>query len=108
MLDSEHVSWIRTHHERPDGSGYPRGLTEPEIPEGAALLAVADAWDVMTSGRPYCEPKPVDVAIDECARLVGTQFTNVAVGALLKLHSSGELDPTGTGSKRRAGARGRD
>ena len=108
MLDPEQVSWIRIHHERPDGSGYPRGLTEPEIPEGAALLAVADAWDVMTSGRPYCEAKRVDVAIDECARLVGTQFVSVAVGALLKLHARGDLDPTGSGSKRRAGVRGHD
>jgi diguanylate cyclase (GGDEF)-like protein len=108
VLDPEQVSWIRMHHERPDGAGYPRGLTEHEIPQGAALLAVADAWDVMTSGRPYCEPKAVDLAIDECARVVGSQFTSSAVGALLKLHAGGELDPTSSGSKRRAGTRGHD
>ena len=71
------------------------GLTEHEIPEGAALLAVADAWDVMTSGRPYSEAEERSTRrVAECARLVGTQFTSVAVGALLKLHARGELDPT--------------
>lgn len=94
VLSPEQVDWIRTHHERPDGTGYPRGLSEHEIPEGAALLSVADAWDVMTSGRPYSEPKTVEDAVSECAQLVGLQFTRSAVGALLKLHASGELDPT--------------
>jgi diguanylate cyclase (GGDEF)-like protein len=109
VLDPEQVEWIRTHHERPDGTGYPRGLSEHEIPEGAALLAVADAWDVMTSGRPYSRPKSVDDAIGECARMVGTQFTKSAVGALLKLHASGDLDPTRRSSKRGAAlAGGRD
>jgi len=103
VLDPEQVVWIRTHHERPDGTGYPRGLAEHEIPEGAALLALADAWDVMTSGRFYSDPKPVDVAIAECARLIGAQFTKHAVGVLLRLHADGELDPTSRSSKRRAG-----
>jgi diguanylate cyclase (GGDEF)-like protein len=101
-LGPEQVAWIRIHHERPDGTGYPRGLTENEIPEGAALLAVADAWDVMTSGRPYSRPKAVDEALQECTQLVGSQFTKTAVGALLKLHADGELDPTIAASRRRA------
>ncbi|HEY2160478.1 MAG TPA: diguanylate cyclase [Solirubrobacteraceae bacterium] len=101
VLGPEQVSWIRIHHERPDGTGYPRGLSEHEIPEGAALLSVADAWDAMTGGRPYSGPKTVDEAVAECATLVGTQFTKGAVGALLKLHAAGELDLTGDGSKRR-------
>ena len=99
VLGPEQVAWIRIHHERPDGTGYPRGLTEHEIPEGAALLAVADAWDVMTSGRPYSKPKRVDEAVAECMQLVGGQFTRSAVGALLKLHADGELDPTIPGSR---------
>jgi diguanylate cyclase (GGDEF)-like protein len=102
VLDPDEVAWIRIHHERPDGSGYPRGLTEHEIPEGAGLLAVADAWDAMTSGRPYSEAKSVDEAVDECARLVSAQFTKSAVGALLKLHARGELDPSSRSSSRRA------
>jgi diguanylate cyclase (GGDEF)-like protein len=102
VLAPDQVSWIRIHHERPDGAGYPRGLTEDEIPEGAALLAVADAWDVMTSGRPYSRAKTVDEAVAECTELVGRQFTRAAVGALLKLHANGELDPTARGSRRRS------
>jgi HD-GYP domain-containing protein (c-di-GMP phosphodiesterase class II) len=92
VLEREQVDWIRAHHERPDGSGYPRGLREAEIPEGAALLALADAWDVMTSGRTYSSAKSVDAALRECAELVGRQFTRSAFGALLKLHAEGELD----------------
>ena len=100
VLGPEQVAWIRIHHERPDGTGYPRGLTANEIPEGAALLSVADAWDVMTSGRPYSRPKPVEEALAECTRLVDGQFTKAAVGALLKLHADGELDPTSAGARR--------
>ncbi|MDQ6744533.1 MAG: diguanylate cyclase, partial [Actinomycetota bacterium] len=62
VLAEKQVEWIRTHHERPDGAGYPRGLAEREIPEGARLLALADAWDVMTVSRPYSLPKTVPEA----------------------------------------------
>jgi diguanylate cyclase (GGDEF)-like protein len=95
VLAAEQVDWIRCHHEKPDGTGYPQGLIEAEIPEGAALLAVADAWEVMTSGRAYSAAKHPAVAISECAKLVGRQFTKLAVGALLKLHAAGELDRHG-------------
>jgi diguanylate cyclase (GGDEF)-like protein/putative nucleotidyltransferase with HDIG domain len=98
VLMPEQVEWIRTHHERPDGRGYPRGLEEIEIPEGAALLALADAWDVMTVSRSYSLPKPVDEALAECSSLVGAQFTAGAVVALRRLHAAGELD----GAARRA------
>jgi HD-GYP domain-containing protein (c-di-GMP phosphodiesterase class II) len=91
VLSAEQVEWIRTHHERPDGHGYPRGLRAHEIPEGAALLAAADAWDAMTVSRPYGDPKPPDEALEECVSLVGRQFTKTAVGALLQLHADGEL-----------------
>lgn len=98
VLESEQVDWIRAHHERPDGKGYPRGLSEPEIPEGAALLSVADAWDVMTSGHSYSNAKTVQAALRECADLVGRQFTRAAVGALIKLYAEGDLDrPLETG-----------
>lgn len=91
VLSSEQVEWIRTHHERPDGRGYPRGLREHEIPEGAALLAVADAWDVMTVSRPYSNPKTSDAALAECVALVDFQFTRSAVAALLALQAGGDL-----------------
>jgi diguanylate cyclase (GGDEF)-like protein/putative nucleotidyltransferase with HDIG domain len=92
VLLPEQVDWIRTHHERPDGRGYPRGLRGAQIPEGAALLAAADAWDVMTGSRSYSVPKPVETALAECISLVGRQFTKTAVGALVQLHSAGELE----------------
>jgi diguanylate cyclase (GGDEF)-like protein len=91
VLSPEQVEWIRTHHERPDGLGYPRGLRAHEIPEGAALLAAADAWDVMTVSRPYGQPKHPQEALEECLSLVGRQFTKTAVSALRQLHSEGDL-----------------
>src|SRR5581483_2996117 len=94
VLAPDQVEWIRDHHEKPDGSGDPQGLTEGDIPEGAALLAVADAWDVMTAGRPYSDPKNMETALTECAQLIGRQFTKAAIGALMKLHAIGDLDRT--------------
>jgi diguanylate cyclase (GGDEF)-like protein len=92
VLAPEQVDWIRDHHERPDGRGYPRGLTEAEIPQGASLLALADAWEAMRTGRPYSPAKSPDVALAECASLIGSQFTRTAVGALMQLHAVGDLD----------------
>jgi diguanylate cyclase (GGDEF)-like protein/putative nucleotidyltransferase with HDIG domain len=92
VLPSEAVEWIRAHHERPDGRGYPRGLCDGEIPHGAALLALADAWDAMRSGRPYRAAKSPEVALAECTGLIGSQFTQNAVGALIQLHRIGELE----------------
>jgi diguanylate cyclase (GGDEF)-like protein len=80
ILDREQVSWIRSHHERPDGRGYPDGLTK--IPEGAALLAVADCFDVMTVARPYSRAMAPHDALAECRSVVGVQFTADAVAAL--------------------------
>jgi diguanylate cyclase (GGDEF)-like protein len=91
VLSVEQVDWIRSHHERPDGRGYPRGLTAAELPEGAALLSVADAWDVMTLSRPYSSPKAPQVAFEECMRLVDRQFTAPAVAALAELYARGGL-----------------
>ena len=92
VLAPEQVDWIRSHHERPDGQGYPRGLNATEIPEGAALLAVADAWEAMRSGRAYRPAKSPDAALAECAELTGIQFTRTAIGALMRLHAEGDLD----------------
>ncbi len=86
VLTSEQVDWIRSHHERPDGLGYPHGLRAAEIPEGAALLAIADAWDAMTVSRPYGVPKSTEQALAECSGLVDRQFTRVAVDALIALN----------------------
>jgi diguanylate cyclase (GGDEF)-like protein len=92
VLSDEQVAWIRGHHERPDGGGYPDGLAMPDIPEGAALLALADAFDVMTLSRPYSAPRTVEDALRECRSLVGRQFSEEAVGALEELARSGAFN----------------
>lgn len=65
---------IRNHHERWDGSGYPDSLKELEIPLGARILAIADAYDAMTSQRPYRPPLPHDVVLREIQKGAGHQF----------------------------------
>ncbi|HEX6713198.1 MAG TPA: diguanylate cyclase [Thermoleophilaceae bacterium] len=101
VLSDEQVAWIRGHHERPDGTGYPDGLAAPDIPEGAALLALADAFDVMTLSRPYSAPRSVPDALIECRELVGRQFCEEAVAALETLAATGELDAAGEAQKKR-------
>jgi diguanylate cyclase (GGDEF)-like protein len=91
VLDDEQTAWVAAHHERPDGRGYPGGLTADEIPGGAALLAVADAWDVMTVSRPYSVPKSPEDALAECRELAGAQFSPEAIAALLATHEDGTL-----------------
>jgi hypothetical protein len=68
------IDTIRHHHERWDGSGYPDGLEGEEIPLGARIIAVADAFDAMTSDRVYRAALPVDVALAELRKGRGTQF----------------------------------
>jgi diguanylate cyclase (GGDEF)-like protein len=97
VLAPEQVEWIRCHHERPDGAGYPRGLAKDEIPEGSALLALADAWDVLTVSRPYSLPKSPAEALRECIELTGVQFAPTAVAALRALHDAGDLPSAGHG-----------
>ena len=74
---------IRHHHERVDGRGYPDGLAGEEIPEFARLIAVADAFDSMTSTRSYRGARSVDAAIRELRRWAGTQFDAGMVEALV-------------------------
>jgi len=74
-------SLVLHHHERYDGKGYPDGLKGEAIPMGARLLAVADAFDTITTDRPYRAALSVDYAISELHRFSGTQFCPVAVEA---------------------------
>lgn len=72
---------VLAHHERVDGRGYPRGLAGPDIPLGARIIAVADAWDAMTSNRPYRAALEQDVALGELMRGRGTQWEAEVVDA---------------------------
>jgi HD-GYP domain-containing protein (c-di-GMP phosphodiesterase class II) len=91
VLSEEQVAWIRHHHERYDGSGYPDGMRGESIPDGAQLLALADAWDVMTSDRPYKAPMRIEEALAECRTLAARQFGPRAVEALARLWRHGRL-----------------
>jgi two-component system, cell cycle response regulator len=72
---------VRWSHERMDGAGYPDGLAGDEIPLGARIVAVCDAFDAMTSDRPYRRAMPADEAIAELLRHAGTQFDADVVAA---------------------------
>jgi HD-GYP domain-containing protein (c-di-GMP phosphodiesterase class II) len=91
VLSSEQVEWVRSHHERPDGQGYPNGLLASSLSEGAALLAMADAFDAMTAPRAYSKPKDIDTAVRECHELSGRQFMPDAVRALGAVYEKGLL-----------------
>ncbi|MGI5339949.1 HD-GYP domain-containing protein [Streptomyces sp. CA-181903] len=75
---------ILHHHERLDGSGYPHGLTGCRIPEAARIVAVADAFDAMTTTRTYSRARPVPAALAELRRCAGTQFDPRMVEALAR------------------------
>ena len=78
---SEIAKIVRHHHERVDGHGYPDGLTVQDVPLISRILAVADAYDAMTSGRPYRDAMPTRVARMRLAQAVGTQFDTTVVAA---------------------------
>jgi len=72
---------VRHHHERVDGHGYPDGLNEDETPLLSRIIAVADAYNAMTSDRPYREAMPSRVARMRLAQAVGSQFDTTVVAA---------------------------
>ena len=79
----EALAGIMHHHERIDGRGYPMGLAGDEIPEFARVLAVADAFDSMTSTRSYRGARPVNQAVAELRKWSGTQFDPAFVDAFV-------------------------
>jgi diguanylate cyclase (GGDEF)-like protein len=91
MLDHEQVAWVRGHHERHDGRGYPDGLAGDTIAEGARLMALADAWDAMTGARVYSAPMALEDALGEVRANEGAQFHPDAVAALERVHARGAL-----------------
>jgi putative nucleotidyltransferase with HDIG domain len=84
------VSIVCHHHERWDGRGYPDGLAGQDIPLLAAIVGLADAWDAMTTERPYARAMAQEEALEEIRRGTGTQFAPGVAQAMLRLH---ELQP---------------
>jgi putative nucleotidyltransferase with HDIG domain len=78
---AEIATIVRHHHERVDGNGYPDGLSCDDIPLISKILAVADAYNAMTSGRPYRDAMPSRVARMRLAQAVGTQFDTTVAAA---------------------------
>jgi putative nucleotidyltransferase with HDIG domain len=80
------------HHERWDGGGYPLGRSGGRIPPEARLLAVVDAFDAMTFGRPFRRPLTVEAALAELERCSGTQFEPAVVNAFVDACDAGDVD----------------
>jgi HD-GYP domain-containing protein (c-di-GMP phosphodiesterase class II) len=98
ILDSNAVAdirgWVLTHHERPDGLGYPEGLAGDEIPLEARILAVADAYEAMTSERIYRSALYPGEARAELERGAGSQFDPRVVGAFMRVLDRLGVRPT--------------
>ena len=84
---------VRYHQEAYDGSGYPEGLKGEEIPIGARIATVVDAFDAMITDRPYRKGMTIDNAIEELKRNRGTQFDPDVVDAIISLYEEGNLKP---------------
>ena len=78
---------ILYHHEKYDGSGYPSGLKKEQIPLGARVLSVVDAFEAMVQGRPYRSSLSIEAALDELIKHRGTQFDPKIIDAFVKLAS---------------------
>ena len=87
------VQAVRHHHEKWDGSGYPDGLVGEEIPIVSRLISVADAFDAMTSDRPYRKALPLEIAKQELMKYSGTQFDQDMVVVFLQVLEEGPESP---------------
>lgn len=85
------VKEVRHHQECFDGSGYPDGLKDGAIPFIARIIAVADAFDAMTTNRPYRKKRDFESAIQELKRNSGTQFDPIVISAFLLAYQKGTL-----------------
>src|SRR5918996_53200 len=86
-------AWVLAHHERPDGKGYPTGLSDRDIPLEAKILAVADAFEAMTADRVYREGMGAKAARSELLRCAGTQFDSRVVAAFMAVLERFEREP---------------
>ena len=87
----EIAEWVLTHHERPDGRGYPFGLGSHEVPLQGAILAAADAFHAMVVERPYQASLTPIEAREELRRCAGSQFEPVVVQALCEVTKVGRF-----------------
>jgi len=90
-LPQECVDGILYHHERYDGEGYPEGLKGNDIPVSAYVISVADAYDAMTSDRPYRKGMDKKVAIEQIKKNLGAQFNPLPAQAMIELFEAGEI-----------------
>ncbi len=92
-LDTENriAPSILHHHEQYNGSGYPLGLSKTDIPLGARIISIADAYDAMRSIRSYRDAMPFDYAIDEIEKNSGIQFDPEWVGVFIELARTGSI-----------------
>jgi HD-GYP domain-containing protein (c-di-GMP phosphodiesterase class II) len=79
---TEESTWVRHHHERLDGCGYPDQLQGDQIPLQSRIIFVADAYEAITSDRPYRAGRPAEEALTELRRCAGSQFDPECVAAL--------------------------
>jgi diguanylate cyclase (GGDEF)-like protein len=96
-LPEREAQWVLHHHEHLDGSGYPHGLRGDEIPLASRILLVADAFEGMTTPRPYHPARSRDAALAELRRCAGTQFDARAVEALARALAQTALTAPATG-----------
>lgn len=89
VVNDKVVEMILHHHDRYDGSGRNQTVTGKKIPVGARILAVADAFDAMTSDRPYRMAMSIDEALNEIGRCTGSQFDPEVTAAFLKIPVAG-------------------
>jgi HD-GYP domain-containing protein (c-di-GMP phosphodiesterase class II) len=73
------------HHERWDGTGYPRGLKALQIPQAARLFSVVDVWDALHSNRPYRKEWPVERITEYLSKQAGTQFDPAIVQTFVQM-----------------------
>ena len=85
------IPGIRYHHESLDGSGYPRGLKGEQIPLSARIIGVADAFDAMTTERPYQKPFSAEAALEIIKKKAGTKFDARVVDAFIRAYKKGKI-----------------
>jgi HD-GYP domain-containing protein (c-di-GMP phosphodiesterase class II) len=82
---------VKYHHEHINGGGYPSGLRGEDIPVIAKIVAVADAYDAMTTDRPYRKALEKEAAIEELRKCSGTQLDKNVVEAFVRVYQKGEI-----------------